>query len=250
MKKKALLLLTLAVISTSIFAQDKKLRLGLTLFPTLNVFKPDVEAIEKSANGFGFSYGLLGDYSFGENYAFSTGLLINSTSGTLRYADRAFPDTDRSNNFAAITEADYNLKYISIPLTLKLRTNEIGYITYYGQFGLGLDINIKATQDTETKYGNGQTLTDKEVDISDDIKLFRTALVIGAGIEYNISGNTAIQVGLTFNNGFSNILNGSVPELDTDGNVKVDDSTDEIESSSKQRSATNNYFALNLGIFF
>lgn len=251
MKKKALLLLALTVVSASIFAQDKKLRLGLTLFPTINIIKPDVDAINKEKNGFGFSYGLITDFGFGSNYAFSTGLHISTTSGTVSYKDRAFPDTDKTNNFAADTEAKYNLKYIDIPLTLKLRTNEIGYITYYGQFGLGLGINIKATQDLETTYGaDKKVLTVEDQDISDDTKLFRTALIVGGGIEYSISGNTALQIGLTFNNGFSNILNGKVPSTDANGDVETTSGNTEIKYSDKKRSATNNFFALNLGIFF
>lgn len=250
MKKKALLLLAITAITSSVFAQDKKVRLGLTLFPTLNVFKPDVDAIEKTKNGMGFSYGLLIDYNFGDNYAFSTGLHINTTKGSVKYKDVAYPNEDRSINAPASTEATYALKYIDIPLTLKLKTNEIGYITYYGQFGLGLGVNIKARQDIETTYGpSNQTLNDEDIDIASDIRLFRTALVVGAGIEYGISGNTAIQVGFTFNNGFSNILSGNVPEVDSNGDV-VTDANNNIVDSSQKRSATNNYFALNVGIFF
>jgi opacity protein-like surface antigen len=232
MKKKALLLLALTVVSASIFAQDKKLRLGLTLFPTVNVFKPDVNGLEKTKNGVGFSYGLLADYAIGENYAFSTGLHISTFNGTLSYKDSI---SEGSIMYQTENEAKLKLKYIEIPLTLKLRTNEIGYITYYGQFGLGLGVNIKATQKSETKYtanNEAKTLIAEDKDIADDIKLFRTALIVGAGIEYSISGNTAIQLGFTFNNGFSNILNGTVPNTGT------------------KKSATNNVFALNLGIFF
>jgi opacity protein-like surface antigen len=251
MKKKALLLLALTIVSASIFAQDKKLRLGLTLFPTVNVFKPDVDGLDKIKNGIGFSYGLLADYAIGENYAFSTGLQISTINGTFSYKDRAFPNDDKTQNFSAITEAKYKLKYIDIPLTLKLRTNEIGYITYYGQFGLGLGVNIKATSDYETTYGSSNTvLTKEEVDIAEDIKLFRTSLIVGAGIEYSISGSTAIQIGFTFNNGFSNILNGKMPQVDANGDVETTNGNTEISYSDKKRSATNNIFALNLGIFF
>lgn len=249
MKKKLLVLLALGLVYVTTYAQENKLRFGLTVFPTLNVIKPDVDAIEKTKNGLGFSYGLLTDFTFRSNYSFSTGLLISQFNGTISYPDRAFPDeNDRSNNFPATTEAKLKLQYIEIPLTLKLRTNEIGYITYYGQFGLGLGINIKATQDLEIKY-NSQTLTVDDQEINDDIKLFRSALVVGGGIEYNLSGNTAIQVGITFNNGFTNILNGKVAATDGNGDVQVD-SNNEIVRSDKDRSATNNYFALNLGIFF
>ena len=36
------------------------------------------------------------------------------------------------------------MQYINIPLGLKLKTNEIGYFTFYANLGLDAGINIKA----------------------------------------------------------------------------------------------------------
>ena len=44
------------------------------------------------------------------------------------------------------------LKYLEIPLTLRLRTNEIGYITYWVQVGVGLGFNIKARATDEIDH--------------------------------------------------------------------------------------------------
>ena len=62
--------------------------------------------------------------------------------------------------------------------------------------------------------------------MQDDIALYKASLIVGAGAEYNFSGSTSIMFGLTYNNGFMNIL-------DIDG------------FKAKQH-----YVELSLGVFF
>ena len=40
------------------------------------------------------------------------------------------------------------------------------------------------------------------------MQIFRTGLNIGAGAEWNLSGNTSLVFGVTYNLGFSNVLKG------------------------------------------
>ena len=115
-----------------------------------------------------------------------------------------------ASNGNAITygksETELKLQYVDIPLSLKLRTNEIGYITYLGQIGFDLGINIGAKTAIEVFDAAGNTFFSADDEkISDEINLFRAGLVVGAGAEYNISGNTAIVLGLSYHNGFTNI---------------------------------------------
>eukprot|EP00039_Didymoeca_costata_P002492 m.359108 g.359108 ORF g.359108 m.359108 type:complete len:68 (-) comp113320_c0_seq1:30-233(-) len=67
--------------------------------------------------------------------------------------------------------------------------------------------------------------------------------MIGIGAEYNLSGNTSILLGLTFDNGLSNIYDVSVPKRDSNGNVLSNGETEKLK-------AINNYIALNLGVIF
>ena len=67
-------------------------------------------------------------------------------------------------------------------------------------------------------------LTDE--DIKDDIQMFRVGLLIGAGIEYSLSGNTAIVAGVTYNNGFTNTLRGD--------HVQTDEADEVVFENQKQ----------------
>ena len=139
------------------------------------------------------------DKFFAQNYALMTGISIDNTGGNLTFDNEeklkiSGPDTILN----AGSTVHYKLQYINIPLGLKLKTNEIGYLTFFTHLGVNGGINIKATGEVD----------DFELDnenISEEIKLFNLGYYIGAGVEYSIGGNSAIILGLTYTNGFIDI---------------------------------------------
>jgi len=117
------------------------------------------------------------------------------------------------------TTVAYNLSFLSIPVALKLKSNEIGYITYYAQLGFTPQFNI----------GSRATSTDdllNKDNVSQEINLFNLSYFFGGGIEYNIGGQTSLITGIFFNNGFLDVF-----------------------SSSKHK-AVLNYFTLRIGMMF
>jgi len=160
---------------------------------------------------------------------------------------------------------------LEIPLTLKLRTNEIGYMTYWAQFGLGLGFNIGAKGDDDVEFRKEKVFVvddpntpdvnetsvrwedsdiksrlDVDVDIKDDIGLFRTSLIVAAGMEYNLSGNASVIAGITFNNGFSNILKGNGASTDDAANPTFTNGNPD----TFRLKAINNMLMLNVGVLF
>ena len=74
-------------------------------------------------------------------------------------------------------------------------------------------------------------------------------LVVGGGIEYNLSGNTNIMLGLTYNNGFINFLDSKTPVLNANGKATINNEGKPVYSD-KSASANINFFTLNLGVYF
>ncbi len=243
MKKNLLLIALTALISLGIQAQNS-FQLGLQLSPNVSWLKTQSENAESEGSKFGFSYGIIGDFNIAENYAVSTGIIILSTGGKMSYPDATVLDVGGTpTTFGGVTDADISLKYIEIPLTLKLKTNEIGYMTYYGQFGFSLGVNYDAEADIDFEYPGGTgALSQESVDFKDEINLLRAGLVVGLGAEYNLSGNTSILMGLTFNNGFTNILSEDGYDADQNGNG--------TGSRNKDFKAINNIITLNVGVLF
>jgi len=189
---------------------SNNVQLGFTLTPNIGWlnFNDDDEATSSDGSRIGFSYGVLGDFSLAQNqnYYFSTAFTVTSVNGKAEITDET-----------GISNAVYKLQYIEIPLTLKLKSNQNELGRFYGQFGLGTGVKIGAKRDSGV--GND------DVNISKQINNVRLSLIAGGGAEWRLDRNMALLTGLTFNNGFTDIFDGS-------GNAR------------------SSYVAFNLGIFF
>jgi hypothetical protein len=180
----------------------QKARIGLTFSPTIGFLRTLDQNLENAGSRAGFSYGLLFDYRLdnNEHYAFSTGLFHSLTGGSFiaHHKDSAGTDT---------LTVTHQLKpqYINVPITLRLRTGEIGYITYYGQFGLNLGAMI-SPRENRTSVPAMPATDGTNVRIDHNV-IPSLALQIGGGIEYSLSGATALLVGVFYDNGFTGLIN-------------------------------------------
>ncbi|MFM8951358.1 MAG: porin family protein, partial [Bacteroidota bacterium] len=156
--------------------------------------------LESDGGSIGLSYGLMTEFAISKNYAFATGLEITYRGG--KYHSTS---SDIGN-----VEWKQLLQYVDLPIGLKLKTNEIGYIKYYGLFGILPGVLVKAKQDVdfestlfEDKENNGN---------QSNYYAFNVHLNVGAGIEYNLGGNTSFTAGIHYNNGLMDIYKGSDDE--------------------------------------
>lgn len=228
---------------------DRKVRFGLQFTPNISWLKASSAGYKSEGAKFGFSYGLSFEYFMTKNYLFSTGINLLKVGGKLSYDGVTY---EFVNATPVKVKEDFTIKYIEVPLSLKLRTNEIGYLTYFGQFGFKLGFNYKSSAEYEyTSESNTLNVLApaSSNDVSEEINWINLSLVVGAGVEYNISGNTSVALGLTFNNGFINQLDSKVHELDANGNALIDGDGNPV-LSSKDASANLNYVALNIAVYF
>lgn len=178
--KKTVLIIAVALFSQLAFSQyPGTKRFTLAVSPTISWMKSDHEYVAKASSTAGYNFGVIMDSFFGENYAFTTGLLINTTGGKLKYGPTEIQET-------------YKLKYIEIPLGLKLRSEDLRRINIYGRFGLSPQINIQAHNKSNKS-------------ISGEVRLFDLSYHLGGGVEYAINSKNAFMFGLLFNNGFTDV---------------------------------------------
>lgn len=195
------ILISSFLILTTFFvaAQEKAssgFRLGLTAHPTFAWIKSDIKDIKSNGLRAGFSYGVLGDFYFAENYAFNTAIKLTTING----------QTESELLANTGEQQTYKLQYIEIPLKLKLSTNEVNGLKFFGEFGLGNGFNVRAKQDI--KSANNSTI-ESDKDIYSETAFYRASLVIGAGAEFKVGEKTAIVGGLSLDNGFTDIKSGS-----------------------------------------
>lgn len=222
-------------------AQDEAgVRFGLKLSPNISMLRSETKGIKAAGNSFGYTFGLMAEFPIGGNgnYRFATGLNLLRTGGATSTEFSYFNQAGQTTALVRELETTYKLQYIELPLTVKLMTNEIGYMRYFAQVGFSAGFNIAAKADLvqPSFFQNAPTLVEKfeelqNENIQDDINLFRAGLIVGAGAEYNFSGNTSLLFGITYNNGFTNIAN-------FDAGV------------DKKARILNNFLELTVGMFF
>ncbi|HPR30757.1 MAG TPA: outer membrane beta-barrel protein, partial [Prolixibacteraceae bacterium] len=120
--------------------------------------------------------------------------------------------TLRENVFYDAVDVEYDLGYIEIPLSIKLRSDQFFRITYWGQFGLAPQINISATATSSDGAFNGGS-------VSDMIRLFNLNMLVGGGIEYDVGGHTALNLGFQYSDGLVDLTTLENPEETTSFNA-------------------------------
>lgn len=219
------ILMAISLISLELKAQD--FRLGFKGHPLFSTIKPSTDFNNSVGTKIGFSYGVMCDYFIKDNYAISTEFGISSMGGKVEFSRN---DTTVNSNI--------NIRYIEIPVALKLLTNDINdKMKIYGKFGLGLSFRMKSTIDMEYKKGSVVNNNDDIKNASTYIQPFNASLLIGAGVEYNLTENLDLVAGITYNNGLLDIMKSkSIYRLSN--------------NSIKSFDATLSYVALNIGLMF
>ncbi len=230
MKKVACAITMFLLITGFNYTNAQNFRLGLTGSPSISWFKSETDGYNSEGVRFGISYGLLSEFVLADQYTFATGINVTYFGGKL---DFPIADSPSDINPFIQKERTYKLQNVEIPFTLKMKTREIGYNTYFAKFGFGGSVNIRAKAD-DTEYNPGATNSSvkKDIDIKSETPLFRASMIVGVGFEHSLGGSTALIGGLTFNNGFTNILKGK------------------DYANIRNQQARANYLELSLGIIF
>jgi opacity protein-like surface antigen len=197
--KRTLITVFIICSTASLFSQNAKF--GVYVDPQLVWLSPDSREVVSDGVKMGISGGLMIDSYFQKNYAIHTGIAIGTQGGKVRFGiPTYFTSYDETDSLPSGTTVDYSLNYITIPLGLKLKTNQIGYFSYYARIGFTNQFNIKA------KATSSEGTLDKN-NINEEIFFYNLAYHFGIGIEYNISQDTAIDFGITYHNGFIDLTN-------------------------------------------
>lgn len=251
MKKSFLLFASIIGLSTAqnLSAQDtKQFSFGFKVSPNFSWVKVVDGPMTNNGLGLGFSYGITGDYNIlnNQNYWINGEIMVSSVPSSAKFTSDLKGSSNNSATYKDV-QFDYKNQYLQIPISLKFKTDQIDKLKYYFQIGLGMSFALSNRLTTtsnpsiydkgltdhdpnDTKYSNydfdGGPNRNADYAFKDDINGFRSSLVMGAGVEYNLSGNMNFVAGLKFDNGFSDIF------------------------SDDRVNARNNFLSLQVGITF
>jgi hypothetical protein len=158
-----------------------------------------------------------------------------------------------SGTYDTATQFRYKLEnriikanYVNIPVALKMKTNEIGYMTYFGEFGANINVLVKSRvkKDEGIQVPVGSNFVNEDLDMTKSTGLFNIGLKIGGGAEYNVSGNTSIFFGVHYNHYFLNALKTN------DKYLQKEDALNPGQFKSAGQKATPGAVTLTVGILF
>jgi hypothetical protein len=217
--KKLLPLCVLLVMASSANAQYKPILFGLKVGSNLSWVNPDTEGYSGEGALAGFTWGFIGEFFIMENYAILTGFNVDYIGGKMKYPYLMDVNNDHISEPGELTRK-YNLRYIQVPLCLKMRTALSDKLGIFAKIGLGTSFRIDAKGTDDFVYEGGEYSSSKK-NIEDEIALIRESLIVGGGIELSIKGSTALILEFTYDNAFNNMLTGGNPASGTDPNQKA-----------------------------
>lgn len=199
----------------------RKTRFGLFIAPNNSWMKPTASKSNDglylvSSNGskIGYSWGLMMDYFFAENYGIATGVQLNTTGGKMNatYDITKLPLVPPVN-LVKSAEFDYRLQYFEVPFGLKLLSDELsGGVRIFGNIGITAAVNIARKGSYTVLYTDTSSTGSVDKVATGENERLRGGLSItpilfqmnlGGGIEYRVSQKMSFYLGLFFNNGFA-----------------------------------------------
>jgi hypothetical protein len=240
--KKSLLTIILAASCSAIFAQeaknefDQKWRFGLRVTPQPTWFTSNDKNNIPAGAKFGIGFGLNVEYRFSEVAGFLTGIGGDFEGGTYKfkydpannYEAQYWMDADElikpgkqtsSSTKYFVQERKVSTTHVTIPLILKLSTQEYSGMKYFGMFGAEIGIRAKAkATDTYVKvvksnYFGGDSLINTDLKVSDinigpetGVVPLRLGLNAGLGGEYRLGGSTSLFISANYFYSFTNLM--------------------------------------------
>jgi len=180
-------------------AYSQTYQFAIRFNPVVSWFNSENKTLNSDGNRVGIDGGLDIDRFFAERYAISTGVSIGGYGGQLKSkSDISIFGTAMK----AGQSTELKLKYLTIPVGLKFKTEEIGYTTFYAQIGLVTQYCLSAKAASDIPELDGES-------VIDDINKMNLGYQIGGGVEYAITRSTALVAGLIYTSYFTDVLSSS-----------------------------------------
>ncbi len=189
---------SLLLSSMAVNAQKQNRRFSIFADPQLSWFTSDTKKFQPNGSVGGFNIGFTADKYFADRYAIFTGLSINNLGGNLMYKESGHELETRDSTYVIKSGTSIKLKaqYLCVPVGLKFKTNEIGYLTFVAQVGVSGYIRLKGSAWNDSYNIDKETATQQ-------FNFAFASYHIGAGIEYSLGGSSCLQAGIIYMNGFT-----------------------------------------------
>ena len=266
---------------------DKKFRFGIRATPQPCWLKSDNTGSKGSGSVFGFGFGLIMEFKLSDIIRFQTGIGGDFEGGWITY--RNDPDfnavlvVDKENNMVeaknglkqseydqlngntqyVMNERKYKTTFVTIPLMLKMMTQEYSGMKYFMMFGgeLGIRAGVKGSDTYALGWKaspSGSSTAVPEADLKrDNINLgkdaslapFRVGMNLGLGTEYRIAGSTSLLISANYFQSFTGLMKADSKYI-TKGIDNMYDVTNGYSFAKLQQGLTARAIRINIGFLF
>lgn len=260
MRKALLLLAFMVTICATIQAQNY--RFGLQASPSFTWLKTDNNIINSNGSNTGLRLTVLAEYYFRENFALVTGVGFHfNAGGQLKYelAGNYWPEVDYIGStvnvpaqspypvFAAGTNMRYKARYVEIPVGLKMRTSEFGPMRAFLEAPV-FHFGFRGRSAGDISGG----ISESGLDIRPQVGGLNMTWGLGAGIEYNITDESAVVAGIFYNQGFTDFTrdNGYLVTGVNDNGTPTDPADDIFTAVEEDSKAVLNNIMVRIAFMF
>ncbi|MBC8154770.1 MAG: PorT family protein [Bacteroidetes bacterium] len=186
------------------------IEMGVRFAPNLNVNTAEgngaFNGFKSNGAGLRFSTGLNLDYFFyKDRYALSSGLWY-----TIFRSGYQMPGTFGQGTFnpgAPTQESAYNLRYVQVPVTVKLFANNL-FPQARVYFQTGGIINVKVGERALDQARNGLYKYAEATNTSRQYGFADVAFLVGGGVQFKLNDINAVNVGLIYQRGLLDVARG------------------------------------------
>lgn len=208
----------LLVMSLSLFSQTNKgvegVRFGMQLTPTVSWFTSDEQTlVDPDGAAMGYSFGIVGDYFFKPNYAFTTGVFMDALGGKVNYMNDMTVEIKNEGDEIINQMATLRPTYLEVPIGFKFLTKDFWRLRFVGQCGLNqyflLNAKIRMDGDFDNK------------DISDEFSSLMSAYHFGFGTEYALGGSAYLTGSVLATIGLNDVTKSKAADVDPTNKLNV-----------------------------
>ncbi len=219
----ALLILGLSAKANTPF-DGEKLEFGLGITPCMSWMNPSTKILVGGKSSLKFGFGAKINYHMSEKYALGFEINLQNLSAHTHLNAVAVDFKNTIKNSAGF-HMDYQLRYLDIPIMLKMNTIPNKNLAFYGEFGGNLGILLNQLADIQSDVLNlsqvnmeapeeGDNFTLRNIDNINtqydySLNKFRAGLIFGAGVHYHLGNESKCEIGIRYNLGLSDLYNES-----------------------------------------
>lgn len=174
--------------------------------------------VENDGLGYLYGYGFQLEFYRNDVIGVTFGLHQKTTGTRLKYGKNlaySYSFTNSVNGAedksqALISERTIFLQSVNVPIKIKAKTPEIGYLTYFLEFGLDNDILYDAKSLRNDVYDNNALVRlggdAEKLSAQKETFFYRGGLNLGFGTEYNLAGTVSLVTSINWSLPFTRSL--------------------------------------------